>query len=265
MEHNNHMRKRLDEGGPLFGLFVNHVDPAIVELGGVAGFDFVCFDLQHTGRTVETVVNLQRAARAWDMATLVRGWSPDYTTMTRALDSGIEGIYMTDAKGYDDVKALVDACRYPPIGSHGIGTSAPAYSGFIEPWEPGKRQQALNRTQVVGTMCETVDCLHDLERIATIEGLDFVFFGPSDLGDSMGLADQPGHPDLKEAFLKGVETLNAAGVTWGTMPGHPSIPLTPDELVELGGRVNIIASVEPILHAGMRDYISQVKHLQQPR
>lgn len=31
------MRLRLSEGDPLFGHFLNHVDPAIAELGGVAG------------------------------------------------------------------------------------------------------------------------------------------------------------------------------------------------------------------------------------
>lgn len=266
MEYNR-LRRNLEAGDPMFGLSIDYSDPAVVELAGVSGYDLVMFDLQHTERTLETVVKLQRAAKAWDMATLVRGWSPDYMTLVRALDCGIEGVYMTDAKGYDDVKALVDACRYPPLGRHGIGTSAAAYSstGLTEPWNPRQRGEGLNRTQVVGTMCETVECLNDLERIATIEGLDFVFFGPSDLTDSMGFSDQPGHPDAKNAFIRGVEILNAAGMAWGSIPGHPAIPLTPDELVELGGTVNILLMDRPLLHTGMLSLLDGVKHLQKQR
>jgi 4-hydroxy-2-oxoheptanedioate aldolase len=118
-----------------------------------------------------------------------------------------------------------------------------------------------NRNQVVGIMCETVGALEDLDRIVTIKGLDFVFFGPSDLSASMGLGGQPGHPAMREAFLKGIETVKSAGVAWGTMPNHPAVPISPDELVEMGARILVMGADSQVILRGMEDLAKSVAHL----
>ena len=48
---------------PLFGMFVGIASPAIVEMCGHAGFDFVILDNEHGPASIETTEHLIRAAR----------------------------------------------------------------------------------------------------------------------------------------------------------------------------------------------------------
>jgi 4-hydroxy-2-oxoheptanedioate aldolase len=256
----NQLRKHLTEDRPAFGLFVNFNDPTMIELAGLAGFDFVHIDLQHTARGGETVVNLLRAAQAWGVGTLLRAPSPHSEFLSRLLDIGVDAVIAPDVKSYEDVRAVVDATRYPPLGQHGIGSSAVKY--MRPPLEPGEKlPEFLNRTQVVGIMVETVEALEDLEKIVSVKGLDFVFFGPSDLSFAMGLSGEPGHPALREAVMKGIDVVKSAGLAWGTMPNHPAIPISPDELVEMGARIMVLSADVQLVMQAMNSATSTVAHL----
>ena len=48
---------------PLFGIFVGLASPAVVEMCGHAGFDFVIIDNEHGPASIETTEHLIRAAR----------------------------------------------------------------------------------------------------------------------------------------------------------------------------------------------------------
>ena len=43
---------------------------------------------------------------------------------------------------------------------------------------------------------ETKRGLENLERIASVEGVDGVFMGPGDLSAGLGYLGQPAHPDM---------------------------------------------------------------------
>ena len=57
---------------------------------------------------------------------------------------------------------------------------------------------------------ETPLALQNLAAIAATDGVDGVFFGPSDLSASMGLRGQPGHPDFFSQPVNGFPVVSVA-------------------------------------------------------
>jgi len=43
----NHLKEALQDGKVVFGPFLKFTDPAVVEIMGFAGFDFVIIDAEH--------------------------------------------------------------------------------------------------------------------------------------------------------------------------------------------------------------------------
>lgn len=64
---------------------------------------------------------------------------------------------------------------------------------------------------------ETPRALENLAAIAATDGVDGVFFGPSDLSASMGHRGQPSHPEVQRAILDGIATVRAAGKAAGIL------------------------------------------------
>src|SRR3712207_138583 len=120
----------------------------------------------------------------------------DPGTIMKLLDAGCYGVICPMIEGRADAEAFVGACRYPPEGYRSYGPfRASLYGG------PDYAANA-NETVVTMAMIETRAALDDLDGILSVPGLDAVFVGPSDLGQSLGFG--PGmdreEPELVEAI-----------------------------------------------------------------
>ena len=68
----NILKKALEEGKTVFGPFCKMLDPTVVELAALAGFDFVIIDMEHGPYSIETVQQMVRAAEARGISAVVR-------------------------------------------------------------------------------------------------------------------------------------------------------------------------------------------------
>ena len=80
------------DGPPLLGLFVTMPVPAGVEVAGLAGYDFVIIDLEHTSLIDSDVENLSRAAQLHGMFTMVRTVDSREAGIGRVIETGADGI-----------------------------------------------------------------------------------------------------------------------------------------------------------------------------
>ena len=64
---------------------------------------------------------------------------------------------------------------------------------------------------------ESVAGFDALEEIASVDGVDAVFFGPADLSASMGYPGQMGHPEVVRTIEAGFDRLQAIGKPGGVM------------------------------------------------
>ena len=98
----------LASGKPLFGMFVGFPSPAIVEMCGHAGFDFVVLDTEHGPADIETVEHLIRAARCANVIPIVRTYE---SHILRMLDIGASGIQVPMVSTAEQARRIVAAAK----------------------------------------------------------------------------------------------------------------------------------------------------------
>lgn len=70
---------------------------------------------------------------------------------------------------------------------------------------------------------ETTQAMENLDGIASVPGVDGVFFGPADLSASMGFRGQSEHPAVRQAILAGIRRVRAAGRAAGVLMADPAV------------------------------------------
>ena len=112
---------------------------------------------------------------------------------------------------------MVAAARFPPVGHRSI--SGPnALSGFAARTAT-ELTEVLEARTVVAVMVETPDAVRDADAIASVEGVDMVLIGPSDLTAEMGIHGQYEN----ERFRDAVDSVAAACRTHGVALGMAGI------------------------------------------
>src|SRR4051794_6818031 len=116
----NHVKQKLQAGGLSIGTFVFEFSTTgIGRIAAQAGAEFVLFDMEHTGWSVETIRLLLATTRASETIPLVRIPATEYHFIARVLDMGAMGIMAPMVESAAQAQALVAASRYPPDGRRG--------------------------------------------------------------------------------------------------------------------------------------------------
>jgi len=207
----------LEARQPLTGIFIGIPHPALVEMSGHAGFDFVVIDNEHGPAGLETTEHLIRAARCAGVIPVVRTLEAD---ILRVLDIGASAIQVPQVDTAEQAARIVAAAKYPPVGRRGaaFSTRAAGYGFFGGlPFV----QQSNTGTAVI-VMVETREALANLDAIAAVPGVDAIFIGPNDLSFSLGHPGEWSHPEVERAIEDAVKKIVAAGVAAGLMPGDPA-------------------------------------------
>ena len=206
-------RDRLDrcwsEDRPAFGLWGSIPSPLTAELAAVAGFDYVCVDLQHGGADEDRMVAMFEALEARGAVPLARVAYNEPWMVNRVLDLGAAGVIVPLVNTAEEARRAVSGCRYPPHGVRSYGPLRAALTvGSADP-------ERLAAGALCFVMVETRHGLENVEAIAATRGLDGIYIGPSDL--ALGLGREPGHGGdlLERAITRIREACAAAGIVAG--------------------------------------------------
>ncbi len=118
----NHAKYKLKAGQPTYGVLSTSADPQIAELFGLAGFDYYMLDAEHGLMDAAQVVDVIRVCERVNMTPMVRIGSKDPKLVLQYLDAGMMGVMMPGLETPDEIKMLIDAVKYPPLGKRGMGT-----------------------------------------------------------------------------------------------------------------------------------------------
>jgi len=202
----------LRSGKPALGMFVGIPSPALVEMCGHAGIDFVIIDNEHGPAGIETTEHLIRAARAANVAPIVRTHEPD---ILRVLDVGASGIQVPQIETAEQAARVVAAAKYPPVGNRGAAFSTRAAGYGFFGGDP--HIAASNDGTIVVIMVETRQGVANLDAILEVPGIDAVFIGPNDLSFAMGYPGKPGTPEVAETIERCIRRIAAKGVAPGVI------------------------------------------------
>jgi 2-keto-3-deoxy-L-rhamnonate aldolase RhmA len=202
----------LRSGNPVLGTFVGIPSPALVEMCGHAGLDFVVIDNEHGPAGIETTEHLIRAARAANVAPIVRTQEAD---ILRVLDVGASGIQVPQVESAAQAARIVAAAKYPPVGTRGAAFSTRAAGYGFFGGDP--HIAASNEGTVVVIMVETREGVKNLDAILDVPGVDAVFIGPNDLSFAMGYPGKPGTPEVAATIERCIRRIAEKGVAPGVI------------------------------------------------
>jgi 2-keto-3-deoxy-L-rhamnonate aldolase RhmA len=228
----NRVKERIAQGRLAIGTYVNIADPAIVEIIGLSGFDAAFIDMEHTAFDMGMVQEMIRACELTGICSLVRVPDNNPKTILRVLEMGAQGIQVPHIVGREDALAAVKAVRYAPLGDRGMGgpTRASRY-GTV----PGAEHLNTSNAEILlVVMVEDQAAIDELEAIASLEGLDLIAIGPSDLSQSLRTSG-PNDPRLKQTIENIAATLKRVGGAKMTFPMNAgAYPLDVKGLRQLG-------------------------------
>lgn len=206
-------KQRLNDGNMLHGTFVKTRSPELIEILGLAGFDFIIIDMEHTTLSFHHVEQIVRVADLHGMHSIVRIRGNIGTYIGQALDLGATGIQVPQIDSAEDAASIVRHAKYPPVGMRGTTLAHRAANyGFSN---LKNYMEMANANSTIVTHIETVAAYQNVEHICQIEGLDVVFIGPMDLSISLGTDMNYVNGQL----LEPVEKILGLCYKYGKIPG----------------------------------------------
>jgi 2-keto-3-deoxy-L-rhamnonate aldolase RhmA len=197
----NHAKLRLQAGG--LAIAFNVMQSRTVNVGGMAetcGFDWLFIDTEHNSMDLDTVAQICVAALRTTVTPIVRVPGHERFHAARVLDAGAMGVVVPHVNTPEEARAVVDNCRYPPVGHRSL-TGALPQLGF-ENLPTDEAIRVLNENTLVVVMLETPEAIDNAGAIAAVEGVDALLVGINDLSAEMGLPGQFGHERVEAAFAK---------------------------------------------------------------
>ncbi len=214
----NLVKMKLEAKETVIGPFVGINSPDLVEIMGLAGFDFCVIDTEHGPMDPESIQGLIRAAALTGMSPVVRVPRAEAVDILKVLDVGAHCIHVPQVNDVDTAQAVVQAARYHPAGMRGVAVPR-ALSYGLKPL--GEALKEANREVMVIVHCENAAGLEKLDGIAAVEGIDLVFVGPYDLSQSLGVPGDIFHPSMVKAVSRALDAINRAGKPAGIFVTSP--------------------------------------------
>lgn len=186
---------------------VQSVDIAIA--AKTCGYDAINVDLEHSVISEAAAAQICIAALGLGITPLVRVPSHEAHYANRLLDAGALGIVAPHVETADEARAIVDACRFAPLGSRSVAGNWP-HLGY-QAWPAAAVRRLLNETTTVVVMLETPSAVERADEIAAVPGVDILHVGSTDLCDAMGIPGKFGDPAIERAFQRVVTACRAHG------------------------------------------------------
>jgi 2-keto-3-deoxy-L-rhamnonate aldolase RhmA len=207
----NRLKKILNEGQPAFGtMLVELRQPSVMQLLANTGFDFVIIDCEHGPFSIETIAELSRSARQFNVTPIVRVPEITYAALTQPLDAGAQGIMIPRVTSEEQVTQALQYMKYPPLGRRGSVLSrghTQFKSGNVQ-----ETLQALNEESMLIVQIETTGAMQRLDAILSVEGIDVALVGPTDLSVAFGRHGDFQHSEIQSAIETVVERCQKVGI-----------------------------------------------------
>lgn len=210
----NILKEALEEGQTVFGPFCKMLDPTVVELAALAGFDFVIIDMEHGPYSIETVQQMVRAAEARGITAVVRVTDNSETSILRVLDIGAKCIQVPQISTARDAGKVVKSALFHPKGERGMCRYVRA--GEYTAIDKAEHFGSSNKSILTIIHIEGVEGLENLPAILKCDGIDVIFLGPYDLSQSCGVPGQVHHEKVVKRMEEAIVLAKKSGKVVGT-------------------------------------------------
>jgi 4-hydroxy-2-oxoheptanedioate aldolase len=209
----NRLKQALAEGRVQTGIWVNLAGTVAVDLLAGAGFDWLLLDAEHGPNTIPTLL-AQAQVIGQRCNVVVRPPVGEVWMIKQILDLGVQTVLVPMVESAAHAQEMARAMRYPPKGVRGLGASVAraAEYGRIPDYLANADEEVCLILQV-----ESRASLAALPEILTVDGVDGVFIGPSDLAADMGFRGDTKHPQVLAAIDAAIRDITASGRSAGIL------------------------------------------------
>jgi len=222
--------KKLRGGEVVNCLKMNLSDARALEIAAMSGFDCLWTDMEHVPNDFSVIEKQVLASKVYDTDIMVRVSRGGYSDYIRPLEMDATGIMVPHIMSLQDAKKVVKMTRFHPVGLRPVD-GGNADGSYCEVDFNDYIVQA-NRERFLVVQIEDPEPLDDLDAIASLDGIDMLFFGPADFSQGIGAPGQFSHPKIAETRKRIAEAAIKHGKFAGTVGGIGNM----EELISLGYR-----------------------------
>ena len=216
------------------------------------GWDSLTIDLQHGVIDYAAMVTMLQAISTTATVPVVRVPWLEPGIIMKSLDAGAYGVICPMVSTREEAQRFIAYTNYAPRGTRSFGpVRATLYGGADYPAQ-------ANDTIVRFAMIETAQALDNLDAILSVEGLDAIYIGPSDLSLALGCRPvfDDVDPPVAQAIAHILERAQAHGVKAGVHNGRPDVARA---RIEMGFRFVTVGSDARILAAGSQELLAAMR------
>ena len=198
---------------------VNLADARATEIAAMAGFDCIWTDMEHVANDWSVIEQQIWAAKSQDVDVIVRVARGSYSDHVKPFELDAAGIMVPHVMSLADAKNVVRMTRFHPVGRRPVdgGNADGAYCNI----EFMDYLRQANEQRFVCLQIEDPEVLDDLEAIASLDGVDMLFFGPGDFSQGIGTPGMWDNPKIEEARRRIGQVCVAKNKVAGTV-GSPA-------------------------------------------
>jgi 4-hydroxy-2-oxoheptanedioate aldolase len=216
------------------------------------GWDSLTIDMQHGLVDYQAMVTMLQAISTTPTVPVVRVPWLEPGIIMKTLDAGAYGVICPMINTREEAQRFVAYTSYAPRGVRSFGPlRALMYAGADYP-------QHANDTIVRFAMIETAQALDNLDAILSVEGLDAIYIGPSDLSLSLGCRPvfDDCDPKAAQAIDHVLERARHHGIVAGIHNGRTDVATA---RIAKGFRFVTLSADTRILAAGSQEILSQMR------
>lgn len=216
------------------------------------GWDTLTIDLQHGVIDYQTMVTMLQAISTTPTVPIVRVPWLEPGILMKSLDAGAYGLICPMVSTREDAQKFVAWTHYAPRGTRSFGpVRALLYGGADYP-------QQANDTIVRFAMIETAQALDNLDAIMSVEGLDAIYIGPSDL--SLALGCRPVFDDVDPPVAQAIDHILERATAHGLKAGvHNGVAEGALARIAKGFRFVTVGSDARLMAAGSQQVLARMR------
>lgn len=221
------------------------------------GWDTLTIDLQHGVIDYTVMVAMLQAISTTATVPIVRVPWLEPGIMMKSLDAGAYGLICPMVNTREDAQKFVAWTNYAPQGTRSFGPIRALLYGGAD------YATQANDTVVRFAMIETAQALDNLDAILSVEGLDAIYIGPSDL--SLALGCRPVFDDVDPPVAQALEHILERAKAHGVQAGvHNGIAEGALARIAKGFRFVTVGSDARLMAAGSQQVLAKMRAVKAP-
>ncbi len=204
------------------GVKLNWGDARAGDIAAAGGVGWLWVDLEQVPGTVDGIENQIRAAKVYDVDTMVRVPRGCYSDLIYPLEMDATGIMVPHVMSAAEARQVARHTRFHPIGRRPIdgGNADGAYCTI--PAADYVRQ--ANEERFVVVQIEDPEAMAELDEIAQVPGIDILLLGPGDYSHALGRVGQINDPEVVDAECRVAEAARRHGKFAGAVATLDNLP-----------------------------------------